>query len=210
LSLYWMKTQTSSNKWDVFGAIDGTALASNPIETMTFTTSGAMDATTAAAQPVTVTASVGSSAATMSFTLDQTGTTQFGSNFSVNNINQDGAASGQLTGFNIGSNGNILGNYTNGKTLTLGQVALADFVDQQALQPNGNNQFSETSDSGPPLVGTPGTGSLGVLQSSAVEQSNVDLTTELVDMITAQRVYQANAQSIKTEDAILQTITSLQ
>jgi len=210
LSLYWMKTDTSTNTWNVYGAIDGTALASNPIETMAFDTNGSMSATTLAAQPVSITASVGASAAPLTFTLDQTGTTQFGSSFNVNNLNQNGYASGQLTGFNIGSNGNILGNYSNGQTLTLGQVALADFVDQQALQPNGNNQFSETADSGPPLVGTPGTGTLGVLQSSAVEQSNVDLTTELVNMITAQRVYQANAQSIKTEDAILQTITSLQ
>jgi flagellar hook protein FlgE len=91
----------------------------------------------------------------------------------------------------------------------LGQVVLANFANPNGLQPLGNNMWAETATSGNPLVGTPGSGSLGVLQSSAVEDSNVDLTAELVNMITAQRVYQANAQTIKTMDAAMQTLVNL-
>ena len=86
---------------------------------------------------------------------------------------------------------------------------LANFSNAQGLQPQGNNLWAETSTSGAPLVSTPGSGSLGVIQSAAVEDSNVDLTGELVSMITAQRVYQANAQTIKTQDAVLQTLVNL-
>jgi flagellar hook protein FlgE len=86
---------------------------------------------------------------------------------------------------------------------------LADFRNLQGLKPLGDNLWEETADSGLAIVGTPNSGSLGVLQSSAVEDSNVDLTAELVNMITAQRVYQANAQTIKTQDAILQTLVNL-
>jgi flagellar hook protein FlgE len=114
-----------------------------------------------------------------------------------------------LSGYNISADGIVLGRYSNGQTKTLGQIALADFTDPQGLQPLGNNVWAETSESGPALVGTPDSGSLGVLQSGAVEESNVDLTAELVNMITAQRVYQANAQTIKTQDAVLQTLVNL-
>jgi flagellar hook protein FlgE len=91
----------------------------------------------------------------------------------------------------------------------LGQVVLASFANPNGLQPMGNNMWAETSTSGTPLVGTPDSGNLGVLQSSAVEDSNVDLTAELVNLITAQRVYQANAQTIKAQDAVLQTLVNL-
>jgi flagellar hook protein FlgE len=91
----------------------------------------------------------------------------------------------------------------------MGQIVMANFANAQGLQPLGNNEWADTSASGAALIGTPGAGSLGVLQSSALEDSNVDLTGELVQMITAQRIYQANAQTIKAQDAILQTITNL-
>ena len=142
-------------------------------------------------------------------TFDFTGTTQFGSAFSVNTLNQDGYTSGRLAGFNIGADGTLLGRYTNGQSAVLGQVVLANFANPNGLQQMGNNMWAETSASGTPLVGTPDSGSLGVLQSSAVEDSNVDLTAELVNMITAQRVYQANAQTIKAQDAVLQTLVNL-
>ena len=114
-----------------------------------------------------------------------------------------------MTGFSTGSDGVVTGRYSNGQTKTLAQVVLANFSNAQGLQPLGNNQWAETSTSGTPLVGVPGSASLGVLQTSATEDSNVDLTAELVNMITAQRVYQANAQTIKTQDQILQTIVNL-
>ena len=135
--------------------------------------------------------------------------TQFGSAFSVNSLSQDGYTSGHLAGFNIGKDGRIVGRYTNGQSATLAQVVLANFPNPNGLQQLGNNSWSESSNSGAPLVSTPNSGNLGVLQSSAVEDSNVDLTAELVNMITAQRVYQANAQTIKTQDQVLQTLVNL-
>lgn len=141
--------------------------------------------------------------------MDFSGSTQFGSKFGVNSIVQDGYAAGELAGFNIGTDGILQGRYTNGQTRTLGQVALANFANPQGLQSLGNNQWSESPSSGAALVGQPGSSGLGILQSSATEDSNVDLTQELVNMIVAQRAYQANAQTIKTQDAIQQTLMNL-
>jgi len=103
----------------------------------------------------------------------------------------------------------VQGRYTNGQTRTLGQVALANFANPQGLQQMGDNQWTESSSSGAAVVGAPGTASLGVLQASSTEDSNTDLTAELVNMIVAQRAYQANAQTIKTQDAIQQTLMNL-
>ena len=107
------------------------------------------------------------------------------------------------------ADGVVLGRYTNGETRAQGQIVLGNFANPQGLQPLGASMWGETPQSGQALVGGPGTGSLGVLQSSALEDSNVDLTGELVQMITAQRIYQANAQTIKTQDSVLQTLVNL-
>lgn len=211
LNTFYVKT-TTPNQWQVYATIDGTqtgadlgAGASQPI-TLNFDSSG----TLTTAMPLSASMAVSTGAASpVAFTLDYTGTTQFGSPFGVNDLQQDGYASGRLAGFDIGDDGIILGRYTNGKSRTLGQIVLADFRNPQGLGSLGNNLWTETSRSGLPVVGEPLTGSLGALQSSAVEDSNVDLTTELVNMITAQRIYQANAQTIKTQDTILQTIVNL-
>jgi flagellar hook protein FlgE len=141
--------------------------------------------------------------------LDYTGSSQFGSPFGVTSATQDGYAAGELAGFNIGQDGVLQGRYTNGQTRTLGQLALANFANPQGLQPLGDNQWSESPNSGAALLGQPGAAGLGMLQSSATEDSNVDLTQELVNMIVAQRAYQANAQTIKTQDAIQQTLMNL-
>ncbi|MFC5547949.1 flagellar hook protein FlgE [Massilia aerilata] len=141
--------------------------------------------------------------------LNFTGSTQYGTDTSEKKTTQDGYTAGHLQRFSAGADGIILGQYSNGQTKPLGQIVLANFTNPQGLEPLGNNSFAESSASGTPMVGTPDTGSLGVLQSSAVESSNVDLTAELVNMITAQRVYQANAQTIKTQDSVLQTLVSL-
>jgi flagellar hook protein FlgE len=146
---------------------------------------------------------------TFDFTLDFTGTTQFGSSFGVNTLKQDGYTSGRLSGFGVGSDGMLTGRYTNGQSRVLGQLVLASFPSPTGLQPLGNNNWGETATSGQATVGAPGTSNIGVLQSGAVEESNVDLTEELVNMITAQRVYQANAQTIKTQDQILSTLVNL-
>ncbi len=209
LQTFYVKTGPGT--WNVYAANDGTPIgyvppaAPVPVSTLTFNGSGVL---TAGGQ-FSVTAAVTTGASPITAALDYTGTTQFGSAFSVNTLNQDGYTSGRLAGFNIGADGTILGRYTNGQSAVLGQVVLANFANPNGLQQLGNNMWAETATSGTPLVGTPDSGGLGVLQSSAVEDSNVDLTAELVNMITAQRVYQANAQTIKAQDAVLQTLVNL-
>lgn len=209
---YYVKTATAG-QWDVYGATDDTLTVTAPvggkIGSLTFGTDGQINAATAATMPFSVAIPAGQGAAAFAPKLDYTGTTQFGSAFSVNALKQDGYSSGRLSGFTAGPDGTLTGRYTNGKSATLGQIVLASFTNPNGLQPLGNNVWAETATSGAALVGSPNTGSLGVLQSSAVEDSNVDLTAELVTMITAQRVYQANAQTIKTEDQILQTLVNL-
>lgn len=206
-STYYMKTAAGS--WDVFGAVDGTQVGAGPVGTLNFGTDGFID-TAATTLPFSLSATVTTGATSpFTFNLGFSGTTQFGSSFSVNALDQDGFASGRLTGFNIAADGVIQGRYTNGRSAVLGQVVIANFSNPQGLEALGDNGFAESATSGTPLVGEPGTGTLGVLQSSAVEDSNVDLTAELVAMITAQRVYQANAQTIKTQDQVLQTLVNL-
>ncbi len=196
--------KTAPGAWNVRASMDGGAAFS--AGALTFNASGALTS----GSPITIPPqAVTTGASPLGFTIDFTGTTQFGSGFSVNTLNQNGYTSGRLAGFNIGADGMIQGRYTNGHSAVLGQVVLASFANPNGLQQLGNNLWTETATSGSPLVGTPDSGSLGVLQSSAVEDSNVDLTAELVNMITAQRVYQANAQTIKAQDALLQTLVNL-
>ena len=135
--------------------------------------------------------------------------TQFGSKFNVNSLTQNGFTSGRLSGVDIDDTGVVRARYSNGQTRTLGQVSVADFSNPQGLRPLGDSAWAESYASGVPLLGTPGSGSLGVLQSGALEGSNVDLTSELVNMITAQRNFQANAQVITTADAVTQTIINI-
>ena len=203
---YYVKT--GANTWDAYGALDGIPLGSK-LGTLQFNTDGSLKAGVPPL-PWNVSFPLTNGATTpFAFTLDYPGTTQFGSQFGVNVLQQDGYSSGQLSGFSIGPDGMIQGRYTNGQSRTLGEFLLVNFPNATGLQSIGNNQWNETAASGQPVPGSPGSGNLGVLQSGAVEESNVDLTQELVDMITAQRVYQANAQTIKTQDQIQQTLVNL-
>ena len=212
-TLYFVKTATAG-QWNLHATVDGTPPASvnlgagagNPVN-LNFNSSGTMT-TAMPISPVALTVG-GGAASPLSFGLDFTGSTQFGAGFAVNSLVQNGYQSGRLSGFNVGADGIMVGNYSNGQTKNLGQFVLANFANPQGLKQLGNGQWAETADSGLPVVGTPGSGDLGAVQASATESSNVDLTAELVNMITAQRVYQANAQSIKTEDAVLQTLVNL-
>jgi flagellar hook protein FlgE len=205
--------KTAANTWDVYAATDGVLVpplapivTAGLIGTLAFGSDGSLTP----GAPLDASIAVTTGAVTpFTVPIDYSGTTQFGSNFSVNTLTQDGYTSGRLSGFNIGADGVIAGRYTNGQSNTLGQVVLASFTNPNGLQPLGNNVWAETSTSGAALVGAPNSGSLGVLQASAVEDSNVDLTAELVNMITAQRYYQANAQTIKTQDEVLQTLVNL-
>ena len=199
---------TGAATWDVFTTVDGITppLPATPATTMTFTGTGV--APTGATATISIPVATGATTP-LSVNLDLSGSTQFGSNFSVNSLSQNGYTSGRLGGFDVSADGIIVGHYTNGQSQTLGQVVLANFVNPNGLQSVGSNAWTESATSGAPLVGTPNSGSLGVLQSSAVEDSNVDLTAELVNMITAQRAYQANAQTIKTQDQVMQTLVNL-
>jgi len=134
---------------------------------------------------------------------------QYGASFGVTNVQQNGYAPGQLAGLNIEDNGVITARYSNGKTRAAGQIELASFRNPQGLQALGGNAWAATFTSGEAVRGAPGDGNFGVLQSGALEESSIDLTGELVSMITAQRIYQANAQTIKTQDQILQTLVNI-
>ncbi|HEU0186825.1 MAG TPA: flagellar hook protein FlgE [Gallionellaceae bacterium] len=220
-TMYFVKT-AAANTWAVHLTVDNLApngaapTSANTLEsTMTFSSTGLLASTVPATVPlgtVTVTGGItytNGSTTPQPMTIDFAASTQFGAPFGVNQLTQNGYTSGQLNGFSTSSDGTIVGRYTNGQSQPLGQVLLVNFANAQGLQPLGNNEWSSTSTSGQPLVGVPGTSSLGILQSGATEDSNVDLTAELVNMITAQRVYQANAQTIKTQDQVMQTITNL-
>ncbi|WP_395755494.1 flagellar hook protein FlgE [Edwardsiella ictaluri] len=122
---------------------------------------------------------------------------------------QNGYKAGELTGYQINDDGSITGSYTNQQKQLLGQIVMANFADPEGLTSEGNNEWSESAKSGQPIIGTSGTSGLGTLTSGAVEASNVDLSKQLVDMIVAQRNYQSNAQTIKTQDQILQTLVNL-
>ena len=210
LQSFFVKTATAG-AWDVYTTADGVSTTALPTPTDTITFNGTGIAPTSAnGSPTAVSFPVTTGATTpLALKIDYSGSTQFGSSFSVNSMSQDGFTSGSLASFNTGADGTIVGRYSNGQSKTLGQVVLANFVNPNGLQSLGGNAWSESATSGAPLVGTPKTGSLGVLQSSAQEDSNVDLTAELVNMITAQRIYQANAQTIKTQDQVLQTLVNL-
>lgn len=143
------------------------------------------------------------------FDIDITGSTQFGTSFAVNSIDQDGFTAGQLSGLNVDESGVIFARFTNGESLTLGQVVLADFPNQQGLQAIGDSSWAQTFESGAPTINEPGTASLGAIQSGALEESNVDISEQLVALILAQRNFQASAKTIETADQTTQTIINL-
>jgi flagellar hook protein FlgE len=204
-----------SDTWNVYATANGT-----PFDTDSSGAAIAMDAfgnptapfTTA---PISMNIPAGTSArgnstlAIPNIQLDLTGATENGSSFAVTNLTQDGYAPGQLTGIQVANNGIVQARYSNGQSKPAGQVELASFRNPQGLQTMGGNVWIRTVASGDAVVGVPGDGNMGALQSGALEESNVDLTAELVNMVTAQRAYQANAQTIKTQDQVLQTIVNL-
>lgn len=150
----------------------------------------------------------GSPADDLNIAINYDGTTQFGLPFSQNLI-QDGYASGDFTSIAVARDGTIVANYTNGKAETIGTIALAKFNNVSGLTPVGGNAWTESPESGTAILGQPGTNGLASIMGQAVESSNVDMSQELVNMIIAQRTYQANAQTIKTQDQILQTLMQL-
>ena len=150
-----------------------------------------------------------SPATNSNFQISLDGSTQFADSFSVSTVTQDGYASGRLAGLAVDGEGVIFARYTNGQAEVLGQVALANFSNPEGLTPLGGTAWGESFDSGDPTVGSPQTGSFGQLIASALEDSNVDISEELVGLIIAQRNFQASAKTIETVDQITQTILNI-
>jgi flagellar hook protein FlgE len=215
--LYFQKN--ADNTWVADAFVNGTQVAigsggaSGLAMTLDFNTDGTINAINgapAASQALTIpAAALATGAADLAFNANFTGFTQYGSTFGVSFISQDGYGSGRIAGVSVDREGVIQGRYTNGQTRNLGQVILHSFLNPQGLQPIGNNQWFETAESGQATYGAPGSGVLGYVQSGSVEESNVDMTAELVNLIVAQRMYQANAQTIRAQDQILQTLVNL-
>ncbi len=208
-------TVPATDQWAIYDSLTATA----PIAYLAFDGTGALQglydpAGAASATPgqvgITIPNPSFPTAGPVPVTLDFSAVTQYGVNFAVSNLTQDGYTSGEFTGLSIDPKGVITTRYSNGQTkLDGGMIALGDFRNLQGLAPIGNGEYLETFKSGPVVLGQPTAGKFGELRSGAVEESNVDLTSELVNMMTAQRNYQANAQTIKTQDQIMSTLVNL-
>jgi flagellar hook protein FlgE len=204
LSLYLSKT--APNTWSVTGYMDGDNTTTVTSGTLTFNTDGTFNT----GSPLAVSAVLTNGAATpFAFNIDLTNSTQFAASSGVNSISQDGRPAGKFVGLQISDTGLIEASYDNGQTTTLGQLNLYTFTNPNGLQPIGDNLWLNTVATGGATANNPGSGVAGTIQSGAMEESNVDLTAELVNLIVAQRTYQANAQTIRAQDQILQTLVNL-
>jgi flagellar hook protein FlgE len=217
LTYYFQKASTDT--WNVYVTANGAPIATGgagnpaPSTTINFPANGGSP--TSPVGPVTLNIPASTNAngaqtlAIPGVQLDLSGATQYGANFAVTDLSQNGYAPGQLVGIQVEGNGIITARYSNGQSKPAGQVEIATFRNPQGLVPLGSNAWARSFGSGDPVLGVPGDGNLGTIQSGSLEESNTDLTGELVSMITAQRVYQANAQTIKTQDQVLQTLVNL-
>jgi flagellar hook protein FlgE len=193
------------NQWNVAMTVDGTQVGG--LQPLDFSPAGVL--TTPATGIFAFPADPIAGANPLTLSVNMTGTTQYGNQFGVNSISQDGYSTGQLTTISVDGTGIVSAKYTNGRSLELGQLAMSNFPNPQGLAPIGNSNWSQTFSSGGVIHGTAQSANLGSIQSGALESSNVDLTKELVNMITAQRAFQANAQMITTDDQITQTILQI-
>ena len=204
-TVYFIKDAVP-NTWNTQVEIDGTPVGGatpvvfNPDGTLNTPAGGLMSL--GAYDP-------GTGATPITMDLDFATATQFGNNFGVNSLSQDGFTTGRLTGVSVDGEGVVFARFTNGQSTSLGKLALANFVNPQGLQQLGDTTWGESFQSGDALLGEAGTASFGNIQSGALESSNVDLTAQLVQMITAQRNFQANAQMISTADTITQTVINI-
>lgn len=213
-TMYFRKS--GANAWEQHYYVDGAEVppsgqaAGTPF-TLGFDATGALTSVNGAAATSAVASAYnpGNGAAPINLTMDFVGTTQYGSSFAVNNLSQDGYTSGRLAGVDIDTEGVIFARYTNGQSSALGKVALAKFNNQQGLRQVGDTSWTESFSSGTPQLGEAGTSSFGQIQSGALEASNVDIASQLVNLITAQRNFQANAEVISTADSITQTVINI-
>jgi len=204
-TVYFAKTATA-NQWDSYLTVDGQVVGG--AQALTFSANGAL--TNPATGDVAFgpyTPTTGANALAMNFNFAKA--TQFGNAFAVSSIQQDGFTTGTLSGINIDKAGIVEAQYTNGQSVQLGQVALAKFASPGNLAQLGNSNWGQTAASGQALYGQAGTAGLGQVDSGSLEQSNVDVTAQLVAMITAQRAFQANAQMISTQNQITQTVIQI-
>ena len=200
-------TTATTSTWNVNMTVDGTTVTATPA-TLTFDSNGAV--TPAGSGALTFsgyTPADGAAPLTMDFNFGQS--TQYGGAFGVTAITQNGYATGQLSTVSIDPSGIVSAVYTNGRSTQLGQLAMANFPNPQGLQQLGDTNWAQTYTSGTVVSGTAGGAGFGTIQSGALESSNVDLTTELVNMITAQRAFQANAQVVTTANQLSQTVINI-
>jgi len=200
-------TTATTSTWNVNMTVDGQTVTATP-PTLTFNSEGAV--TPAAAGVITFagyTPTDGANPLSMAFNFGTS--TQYGGAFGVTAITQDGYATGQLSTVNIDTSGIVSAVYTNGRSTQLGQLAMANFPNPQGLQQLGDTNWAQTYTSGDVVTGTAGGAGFGTIQSGALESSNVDLTTELVNMITAQRAFQANAQVVTTANQLSETVINI-
>ncbi|MQY51606.1 flagellar hook protein FlgE [Rhodocyclus tenuis] len=211
MTMYFARA-SAGGPWNVYATLDGVSATTPPtaVGTLTFNSSGVLTTTPTTLTMPSWTLSTGAVSPWSPGKMDFAGTTQFGSTFSRDRVTQGGYTTGSLTGVSVAADGTVQGNYSNSQTKGIGRVALATFQNPNGLLSMGNNQWQAVEAvSGQANIQAPGAGNSGLLQSTQIEESNVDLTKELVNMITQQRNYQANAQSIKTQDQIMQTLVNL-
>jgi flagellar hook protein FlgE len=205
MQMYFVRS-AGVNTWQMHTYVDG-----NPIsgpDNLVFDGAGVL--TTPASGQFTLpafTPAPGVNPMTVTTTLS--GSTMFGAPFGVSKLTQDGFTTGRLAGLDIDDEGVILARFTNGQSAVQGQVALANFPSTQGLRPLGGNGWSQTFAAGEVLEGRPGSASLGLIQGGALEDSNVDLSAELVSLIIAQRNFQANTEVISTADAVTQSVINI-
>jgi len=203
--LYFSKTATT-NTWNTSLYVDGSVVGTP--QTLAFSSTGAL--TSPANGQVgfgTYTPATGANPLNINFNFNQA--TQFGDSFGVNGVSPDGYTTGSLVGVNISSTGVVQANFTNGQSVNLGQVALANFANPQGLQQESNTEWQQTFESGAVVHGVAGGSGFGTIQSGALESSNVDITSQLVNMITAERDFQANAQMISATNTVTQAIINI-
>ncbi len=205
-AMFFRKVDTVTRTWDVLTVNDGDTAQTPGAQTLTFDQLGQLTTP----QPVNFgNYDPGNGAAQMNVDFDFTGTTQFGNGFTVNSLFQDGFATGRLSGLDIDGSGVVLARFSNGQASALGKIALANFSNPQGLTPLGDSTWGESFKAGDRRLGEPGLGNFGFLQSGALENSNVEITEELVNLITAQRAFQSNAQVISAADSVTQTIINI-
>jgi flagellar hook protein FlgE len=205
-ALYFRRIDSTARTWDVQLEVDGDNTQTTTVQNLTFDNLGQLTSP----MPVNFGAyDPGNGAAIMNVDFDFTGTTQYGSGFAVNNLFQDGYATGRLSGLDIDESGVVLARFSNGQTAAMGKIALANFANPQGLSPLGDSTWGDSFAAGDRRLGEPGAGSFGFIQSGALETSNVEITEELVSLITAQRSFQANAQVISAADTVTQTVINI-